>query len=183
MGWGRWMAPVAMTAFVIVASAGKAGAQLDGDDGCHGSGTFVNDGLEVDAEGIKDQLVEIPRSDVVDWQGSVNAPPGKYSGSIGVDLPPPFGEVEIDSWSGNSQNTGNSGSRDYDFPSIVPAGVEFQVVGGHTDENGSCDGFVNVEIKGGPFDGPLAPASLVATAGVGVGLFFTARSLFKGSPA
>jgi hypothetical protein len=183
MGWGRWVAPVAATCVVIVASAGKASAHLESDNGCQGSGTFREDGLTVDAESIGDEVVKIPREDTVDWQGSVDAPPGAYSGTIAIDLPPPFGEAEIDSWSGESDNTANAGERDYDLPSVVPAGVEFQVVGSHTDENGSCSGFVNLEIKGGPFDSPLAPASLVGTVAAGVGLAFTVRPLFRGVPS
>jgi hypothetical protein len=162
MGWGRWVAPAVMTGLVIVASAGKAAAHLEGDNGCQGSGTFREDGLSVDAESIGDDVVKISREDTVDWQGSVAAPPGVYSGSISVDLPPPFGSQQIDSWAGDSDNAASAGERDYDLPSIVPAGVEFQVVGSHTDENGSCSGYVNFEIKGGAFDSPLALASLAA---------------------
>ena len=125
--------------------------------------TFRDTGLTVDAEAIGDEVVEVERSDTVDWQGSVTAPPGVYSGTIAVDLPPPFGEAEIDSWDGESDSTANAGVKDYDLTSLVPAGVEFRVVGSHTDENGSCTGYVNLEIEGGPFDSPLAPISLAGT--------------------
>ncbi len=143
------------------------------------SGTFRDGGLVVDATAIGDEVVVIPRSDTVDWQGSVDAPPGDYSGTIGVDLPPPFSELEIDSWSGSSENTSNAGAREYDLPSYVPAGVEFRVVGSHVDENGFCNGYVNLEIDGGPFDSPLTPVSLVLTVAAGAGLFGTLRPLFR----
>ena len=126
--------------------------------------------------------MEVQRSDTVDWQGSVAAPPGVYSGTIAVDLPPPFGEVEIDSWEGDSDSTANAGAKDYDLPSLVPAGVEFRVVGSHTDENGSCSGYVNLEIDGGPFDSALDPDQPGGTVVVGAGARFTVRPLFKGSP-
>lgn len=179
MGRARWLAPAAVMGFVVVASAGNATAHVESTNGCHGSGTFRDEGLFVDAEAVGDDVVTIPRSDTVDWEGSVDAPPGEYSGSISIDLPPPLSGWEIDSWSGNSDNPGTSGSRDYDLPSWVPAGVEFQVVGFHDDANGSCDGYVNLEIDGGPFDSPVAPISLAATVISGAALLGTLRPLFR----
>ena len=122
-------------------------------------------------------VITIPRSDTVDWQGSVTAPPGTYSGSVWVELPPPFGQVEVDSWSGDSQTTSNSGSREYDLPSLVPAGVEIVVGGEHTDDNGSCSGSVTVEIDGGPFSSPLTAVSLVGTALTGAGMAALVRPM------
>lgn len=182
MKWARWVTPVAAVGIVLVASGGKAAAHLESTNGCQGAGVFRETGLSVDAEAIGDEVVVVPRSDTVDWQGSVAAPPGVYSGTIAVDLPPPFGEVQVDTWDGESDSTANAGAKDYDFPSLVPAGVEFRVVGSHTDENGSCSGYVNVEIDGGAFDSALTPISLAGTVVVGAGLVFTVRPLFKGSP-
>lgn len=183
MRWGRWVAPAAVAGLVLVASAGKASAHLESDNGCQASGIFRGDGLTVDAESIGDEVVKIPRVDTVDWQGSVAAPPGVYSGTIAVDLPPPFGEVQVDSWDGESDNTENAGAKDYELSSsFVPAGVEFKVVGSHVDENGSCSGYVNLEIDGGPFDSALAPISLVATVATGAGLVATLRPLFRRLP-
>jgi hypothetical protein len=164
---------------VLAGSTGRSAAQLDSDNGCQGSGSFREGGFSVDAATIGDSVVKVPRSDTVDWQGSVTAAPGEYSGSIAVDLPPPFGTVEIESWKGDSQTTSNSGAEEYDLPSLAPSGVTFKVVGSHSDENGSCSGYVNVEIDGGPFDSPLAPVSLVGTAASGAGLLAMLRPLFK----
>jgi hypothetical protein len=179
MSRALWLAPAAAIGVVLVASAGNASAHLETTNGCSGSGTFRDAGLSVDAEAIGDDVVTIPRGDTVDWEASVAASPGDYSGSIAVDLPPPFSELEIDSWSGTSASTSNSGARDYDFGSFVPAGVEFRVVGSHSDQNGVCDGYVNLQIKGGPFDSPVAPISLAATVVTGAGLFGTIRPLFR----
>ena len=96
-----------------------------------------------------------------------------------MELPPPFGSVEVDSWGGDSQTTSNSGTRNYELPSLVPAGVEFEAVGTHTDENGTCSGYVRLEIDGGPFDSPVAPVSLALTAASGAGFLAAIRSLFK----
>ncbi len=179
MSRARWLILVAFVGLVLAGSAGRAAAHLESNNGCKGSGTFRDDGLNVDAASIGDQVVEVPRSDTVDWQGSVNAPPGVYSGSISVELPPPFGKAEIDSWSGDSENSSNSGAEEYDLPSLVPSGAEFRVVGSHTDENGSCTGYVNMKIEGGPFDSLTAPLSLVGTALTGAGLLGTLRPLFR----
>ncbi|HEX2782811.1 MAG TPA: hypothetical protein VHN36_04445 [Ilumatobacteraceae bacterium] len=179
MGRALWLAPAVVAGVVLVASAGKAAAHVETDNGCKGSGTFREKGLFVDAEQIGDQVVTIPRSDTVDWDGSVTAPPGGYSGNIAVDLPPPFSEWVVDTWSGTSQKTSNSGARKYDLPSLVPAGVEFQLRGYHNDDNGFCNGYVNLQLDGGPFDSPATPVSLVATVATGAGLFGTIRPLFR----
>lgn len=182
MSRARWLAPAAALGLVVMGFAGRAAAHVDSSNGCKGTGSFREGGFVVDAQSVGSDVVEIPRSDTVDWQGSVTAPPGAYSGSISVDLPPPFGAVGIDSWSGSSQSTVNAGAKSYDLPSIVPAGVEFRVAGSHTDENGFCNGYVNLKIKGGAFDSPLAPASLVGTVATGGGLFFVVRSMFRTVP-
>jgi len=182
MSRARWLAPAAAIGVAVLGFAGRAAADIDSSNGCDGTGSFREGGFVVDARDVGSNVVEIPRSDTVDWQGSVTAPPGDYSGSISVDLPPPFGTVGIDSWSGSSQSTLNSGAKEYDLPSIVPAGVEFRVVGSHTDANGFCNGFVNLKIKGGAFDSPLAPVSLVGTVATGGGLFFVLRSMFRTVP-
>ncbi|MGZ4671080.1 MAG: hypothetical protein ACXV5U_02030 [Ilumatobacteraceae bacterium] len=179
MSRARWLALGAVMGVVLIASAGKATATVNSSNGCQGSGVFRSTGLAVDAEAIGDKLVTIPRSDTVDWKGSVDAAPGAYSGSISVDLPPPFSELRIDSWRGNSQTTANSGAKKYNLPSAVPAGVEFRVIGAHVDQNGFCNGYVNLQIDGGPFDSPVTPVSLVATAASGAGLFFVIRPLLR----
>ena len=177
-----WVAPATIVGLMIVASAGRAAADITTTDGCTGSGTFRASGLSVDAGTIGKTVVVIPRSDTVDWKASVAAPPGVYSGSISIDLPPPFGEVQIDSWNGNSQTTSNAGAKSYNFPSLIPSDVEFQVRGSHTDENGYCTGFVNLKLAGGPFKSLLTPISLVATVVTGAGLLGTIRPLFRKVP-
>jgi hypothetical protein len=146
----------------LVGSAGQANADIPGTDDCQGSGEWLEDGLLVFAE-TDGGVYIIPRSDSVAWEGSVAAPPGVYAGSIWVDLPPPFGKVTVDSWGGESNNTSNSGVHEYDFPTLVPAGVEFEVSGEHVDENGGCSGTITFEIDGGPFDSPVTFVALGGT--------------------
>lgn len=183
MGKARWLIPIGTMGVILVASAGKTTAHVDSTNGCNGAGRWRDSGLEVDAASIGDEVVVIPRSDTVDWEGAVAAPPGVYIGAIGLDLPPPFGDIGIDSWDGESDDdTSNAGSKEYDLPSFVPAGVEFKVVGFHDDENGVCDGYVRLEIDGGPFDSPAAPISLAGTVVTGAGLAGTLRPLFRKAP-
>ena len=147
--------------------APPAQAELNGP--CQATGAFAQgtDGagpFTVDVAAVGTQTVTVPRQDSVSWTGSVPAAPGAYSGQVAVELPPPFGDVTIDSWEGTTDATSNQGVEDYDLPALVPSGVEFRVVGEHTDAAQSCDGFVNVVIDGGPFTKPVLPAvSLVLT--------------------
>jgi hypothetical protein len=178
------LAVIATLVLVGLGSAtGVAGAELEG--GCEGSGEFrrgteANGPFTVDVRSVGDATVVVPRSDSVSWAGSVEEPPGDYAGAIAVDLPPPFGQVTIDSWEGSTQETANQGVEEYDLPDLVPSGISFQVVGEHLDDATTCSGYVNVQIEGGPLDSPLLLVVLVVlTAGTGVGLWMALRPLFR----
>lgn len=167
---------------VLVATPGTAGAELTG--GCEARGDFAQgtgaDGpFTVDARAVGSATVVVPRDDSVAWSGSVSSPPGAYSGSIAVDLPPPFGQVTIDSWEGSSEATENSGVEEYELPKLVPSGVSFRVSGEHVDQATECQGFVNVQIEGGPFDSPVTPVALLATMGAGYAFYVAIRPLFQ----
>jgi hypothetical protein len=174
----RWSLAATAFGLLLVGSAPRVSAGIEGSNGCRATGTWRGAGLTVDAA-TADGVIVIPRSDTVDWQGSVAAPPGTYHGSVWVELPPPFGHVVVGSWKGDSQTTSNSGAHEYDLPSLVPAGVEFTVAGEHIDQNGTCSGSVTVEVDGGAFDSPLTAVSLVGTAATGAGLAALLRPLFR----
>lgn len=178
MGVPRWIIAGAGGGILLLGAAASVGAEINGDNGCQASGTWREAGISVDAATV-DGVVTIPRSDTVDWQESVAAPPGPYTGSVWVELPPPFGQFELDSWSGDSQNTSNAGSRQYDLPALVPAGVEFVVGGEYADQNGTCTGSVSVQIDGGPFSSPLTAVSLAGTALAGAGMAALLRPMFR----
>jgi hypothetical protein len=173
----HWSAAAVLFGLIVVGGESPVSAELDGD-GCAAAGSWRDGGFVVDARAIGNDVVTVPREDSVDWEGSVAGPPGEYSGSISVDLPPPFGEVEIDSWSGDSDTPSNFGTEAYDLPSLVPAGVEFEVVGSHTDANGTCSGSVRMEVDGGAFDSPLTIVSLLGTIASGAGFAMLARPIF-----
>lgn len=155
-------------------------AELDGDPTCAASGWFRDADLVVDADTT--EVVVVPRTDRVDWQGSVVAAPGRYEGSVWLELPPPFGRVEIDSWQGTTTTRSNAGTEEYALPKALPGGVRFTVAGEHTDEQGTCSGRVTVELEGGPLGSPITWGALGATALAGVGLVAAMRPVFVRRP-
>lgn len=168
-------------AIAVIGPSNPAAAGIE-QGTCTGSGAFtegVDGPFTIDASTAGDQVFIVPRSDSVFWKGSVGGPPGIYSGSISVELPPPFGSVSIDSWSGDSPATSNEGVEEYDLGSLVPAGVVFRVEGTHTDANGVCSGYVKIEVDGGPFDSPVAPIGLALTGLAGAGFVASILPLFR----
>lgn len=176
--WGRACLAVAL---LLLVGAPVVHAEIDGTNACEAAGTWREGGFSVDAAATTGVVV-IPRSDMVEWTGSVPLAPGQYRGSIWVELPPPFGSVEIDTWEGDSQSTSNNGTHEYDLPALVPAGIEFVVSGQHVDENGRCDGSVTVEIDGGRLGAPLAAISLAGTAITAAAMAALLRPMFRKAP-
>ncbi len=165
-------------AIALVSDAAPASAQLEGP--CTATGQWEKTDLFVDAEAVGNEVVEIPRKDKVDWTGSIAAAPGDGGGSIWLELPPPFGTLEIDSWTTTGTNNSNFGTNDYDLPKFVPANVEFTVAGEHTDTvNGTCSGSVTIKIKGGITDSPVFYAAAVATIAFGALLGFSLVPVFQ----
>src|SRR5205085_6383822 len=97
---------------------------------CSGNGAFSKLGKTYHASDSGTDDIE--RVDDVQWDGTITGVPAgqqSYSGHIQVDLPPPFGKVSVDSWSGTTDSTGNNGHKHYDIPGFVPANVTFTVSG------------------------------------------------------
>jgi hypothetical protein len=172
---------VAFSALVAwpVLSAAAASATLSGP--CTASGTFTNgfDGQPFTVDASTSVVVEIPRSDVVAWTGAISGVSGerRTGGHVAVDLPWPLGKVTIDTWSDDdATSVSESGEEDYDLPSLVPRGVEFEVTGAHA-ENGVvvCSGKVVVKVEGSAFDSPLVYPSLGLTAAGAAGLAVAMR--------
>src|SRR3954449_12750267 len=160
-----------------IAAAAPAGAEIDGP--CTGSAEFDEGGFTVDAGDLAPgEVVEVPVSDTVHWQGEIDGVSGErdIAGSVAVDLPWPFGEAQIDGWDGSTDKTGNQGDKSYDLPSLIPRGVEFEVKGQHSEDGEVvCTGTVTVKVEGSAFDSPLTPVALAGTAISGVGLVLAGR--------
>jgi hypothetical protein len=162
---------------LMVGSARPVSAEVTGTNGCAANASFATSGLEIDAA-TANGVVTIPRKDTVSWQASVAAPPGAYSGSLWLELPPPFSKVELKSWHGNSQTTSNSGTDEYNIPKFIPGGAEMTLAGKHVDANGTCEGSISVKLDGSPLSSPVTWVSLGATAAAGGGLLMLLRPLF-----
>jgi hypothetical protein len=173
----RWCTGGVMLAAALLAPWRPAAAELTDDDGCRASGVWASNGMVVDADASG--TITVPRADTVQWQGSVPGAPGEYHGSIWVNLPPPLGSMEIDSWAGTSSTTSTSGVEEYNLPKLVPAGVTFTVGGEHIDANGTCAGQVSFEIAGSPLKSPFTWVALGGTAVSGAGAFVLLRPLFR----
>ncbi|HEX4821154.1 MAG TPA: hypothetical protein VFV00_13210 [Acidimicrobiales bacterium] len=157
----------------VPAAAGAAPTVINGP--CEGSGAFQKGGFTVNA--TETGTVEVPRTDDVSWTGSITGVTGDnaYSGSIEVELPPPFGSMSIDSWSGTTDATSNSGVKHYDIPGAVPANVEFTVKGSHSQGTASCSGHVTAKIKGSSVNA-FSVGSVALTLLTGLGLLFAGRA-------
>ncbi len=176
---------LAAGAVLTVVMGGSSVADFEDDGpGCEGTASF-DEGTDADgsftivASELDDETIVVPRADTVEWSGSVLAAPGDYEGFVAIDLPAPFGTVSVKTWSGDTDTTSKGGVDDYDLPWAVPAGVEFTVRAEHTDDNGTCRASATMKIEGGPFDTPIAPISLGATALTGAGFVALLRPLFR----
>ncbi|MEY2459717.1 MAG: hypothetical protein QOG30_1547 [Acidimicrobiaceae bacterium] len=162
-------AALALGGMFVLMDAAPSGATVTPSDKCIGTGHFVKSGHDYTANDAG--VDEIPRVDDVQWAGEIVVPATEspYSGEIKVSLPPPFGDVKVDDWSGSTDSTKNSGDKHYDIPGFVPANVEFEVSGFHTQSGVTCTGAVKIKIAGSGF-GPFSIATLILTLLSGAGL-------------
>jgi hypothetical protein len=162
-------AAVALAGGFLFLDSAPAAATVNPADKCIGTGDFEKSGHHYTAA---DSGVDVvPRVDDVHWAGEIVIPATEsaYSGHIEVELPPPFGKVTIDTWQGSSDSTKNSGVKHYDVPGFVPANVEFEVSGAHSQGGITCTGSVKVKIDGSSF-GPFSIVTLALTLAFGAGL-------------
>lgn len=171
----RWVLSGMMAVGLASATPSAADASIDGQ--CEASARFRLSGVTIDT--ATTGVTEVRRADTVDWEASVPAAPGAYEGSIQVNLPAPFGAVTIDSWSGVSDSTTNSGTEDYQLPKAVPAGVVFTVTGDHSDANGVCSGSFDLRLTGSPMSSPITWVAIGGTLFTGAGLVGVAYPLFR----
>lgn len=184
--WAVLTGLVVASAAIGMVGAAPAGATIEGP--CSGSGTFV-DGLDsgggsFTVDGKTGEVVEIPLEDTVRWQGAISGVSGQreVSGFVAVDLPWPWGKVNIESWGNDGKLASaveNRGEEEYDLPSLIPRGVEFKVYGEHNDQGVSCDFSVRVKVEGSAFDTPLTYGSVVLTLGSAGLLALAGRPRFK----
>ena len=120
---------------------------------------------------VSSGVYEMPLSGSADYTGQVGdgneRDEREFNGQVVVKTPPGFPDLELtDAWTWNGSGTrqSDSGTVTWDLPDILPRGAPFTVEGFHQDEGIRCEGSVQVEVEGGLFDSPLAPAALAGTA-------------------
>lgn len=150
---------VGMVLAALLTMALPAGATVSGP--CDGSAEWPNESpeLEVVASELEPgEVVIIPLAGDVIWTGLIMiepepTSPRPVSGDVKVRLPSPLGSVQVGNWSSSGTLTGNSGSYEYDFPSIL-AGFEVTVEGQHwegtLEPSGppTCSGDVTLALAG-----------------------------------
>lgn len=166
-----------------LALAPPAGADVISPAGaCSGSGAWQGGGFtEASADHASSDVIEIPQTDTVVWEGSVGGasptdtvPRRAISGEVELGLP--IGSVTLDDWGGTSERAANTGEYDYDLPDVV-IGIELPLSGAHREDGTEvCSGSVNVLVTGGTFANPLSYAGLVGLLLSAIALAFAGRS-------
>jgi hypothetical protein len=164
MGWiARSVLVAAGAGVALVGAAGAAGADAVTEGDCFGDGTWLDAGFtERSEDHDPSDVIEVPRADTVEWVGGIGgASPGEQGpereieGEVVLVLPTKS-TIAVDDWGPNDSTTyGNSGTHDYDLPSVL-IGVKMRLEGEHR-ENGEvvCAGSVYVQVEGSPFKNPL----------------------------
>jgi len=153
---------LALAAFVLIAlalTALPAAATVSGP--CDGSAIWTDETppLEVVASQLsKGDVIVIPLEGNVEWTGtiSIDPPPTEArptSGNVTVKVPFPVGTIQVGVWSSSGTSTGNSGTYEYEFPSIL-SGFKVTVVGQHwegtLEQAGppTCSGNITLSLAG-----------------------------------
>jgi hypothetical protein len=156
----RKRAAVSTAAFIAALILGAAPAAATVTGPCDGSAEWqdVDPALEVVAGDVEaGEVVIIPLDATVRWMGAVDIPeppsPRDTSGTVEVELPFPFGFVQVGTWSTSGTQIDNSGTYTYDFPAIL-SGFEVTVQGKHWEGtltrsgDPTCSGTVTLALEG-----------------------------------
>jgi hypothetical protein len=165
---GRLFAASLLLAVSVLTFASPAAAEIVEPAGaCSGTAAWTEGGFTENTGAlVRDDAIEIPRKDQVQWSGRVVGPTAgterSVSGRVFVALPPPFGGIRVGSWGPTGTEVEKSGTYSYDLPGYVPADVEFDLWAFHHEGSAThCHGAVGLVIEGGPFDSPLIWVALV----------------------
>lgn len=163
--------------FALGALALAVPALAQGAAPCQGSATWTTGLVITDADLDAGKVVVVPRAATVTWQGSIalDPPPTEAraaSGWVRIKLPFPLGSQTVGKWSDTGTSVGNSGSYDYDFPTIL-AGFKVPVMAKHWEGTlaakgtPTCEGAATVQIEGtNPAGFITAGFTVVAAVGV-----------------
>ena len=169
---------VGLIAAVFIFPAAAARADVITPSGaCAATGTWVGAGFSrSSAQYNSSSVIDIPRTDRVEWTGSEH---GEPIGVVGtrrpiqgkVQLAVPFGvKVTLYKWGGSSVRYSNSGHEHYNLPSVL-IGVKLPLSGYEKDSGQIvCSGSVYVKVSGGKLKNPIGWAGIGGTALASIGL-------------
>lgn len=143
----------------LVLTALPVAAAVDGP--CDGTGTWIGETpalVVVASQASEGEVIVIPLEGNVEWTGGVdlNPPPEEArptSGNVKVKVPFPVGTIQVGVWSSTGTSVGNSGTYEYEFPSLL-SGFKVTVVGQHwegtLEQAGppTCSGEVTLSLEG-----------------------------------
>jgi hypothetical protein len=154
----RALALAGMVLAAIALTAGPAVAAVTGP--CDGSATWPDEKppLVVVASQLPEgQVVVIPLEGNVEWTGAIDIPQPEeareVSGHVNVKVPWPIGSIQVGQWASTGTLTSNSGTYEYEFPSIL-SGFEVTVDAEHWEGNltqsgpPTCAGTVTLTLDG-----------------------------------
>jgi hypothetical protein len=166
---------------LLVIPAMTAGAEIV-EGPCDGSVTFSDSGLTVAASAPADTAIEIPSSDTVSYEGSIDiavpADPVDVSGEVTISLP--FGHWRVANWSGQTAEVAKTGTYTYTAPSWVPRGsgpVPIEIV--HTHGDVVCRATFQGAISGSPWN-VVSGLLLLGTVVFGIAMLAAGAKTTKG---
>ena len=130
-----------------------------------------------------DDVITIPRTDVVKWRGNLKGetpksevPRRDIDGEIVVVLP--VGQqIVVNKWDGTSVKGANRGRRPYNLP-ILFSGVKMKLEGHHAEDGKTvCSGSIWVQVDGGAASNPLTWAAVAGILLSGAALFWAGRAV------
>lgn len=158
---------------LLVATAAPASAEvLQGN--CTGSATFDNGETVTETQPLSDVVV-VPAEGAVDYSGNTNLPATDeeepFSGSVSIETAMGVG-FDIVDWPdppGETMETSDEGTYDYEVPEWVPRGTgSIKVVATHTQRGQTCIVALNVTLEGDPGAAAAGATALTVLAGAGV---------------
>jgi hypothetical protein len=136
---------------------------------CTAQATFSNGTTYDSATASASDVVKVPQSDRPAWKAALTgaAPPSSDVSSGDITVESPVGGFKIFSWSKHFGVTSESGTKHYNFPSVLD-NIKIPVKG-HENDNGRllCSGSATIEVVGSTFKNPL---SFISIGGLAVGL-------------
>jgi len=163
---------VAAVVVVTLLAIGAAPAGAAGTGPCDATGT-IGTTAYVPKRVPRRQVVTIPKSATVRWEGSVVGTPGKRVGYRGgLELTVAGFDFSLNHWRGTTGNVAGEGLRSYDARAL-PGGVVYRLHGSHHQGRLSCRGELLVKLKGGK--GIAVPFAFVGTVAIFLLTLFVVR--------